>query len=164
MMDYSAEQASSVMAEWANIHERLERRLNQIDLAMDLRRAIEGMLRHQRRVVRRFIENGYRPATHGGRFIDPVTLIEQANALLAVDEVREANMLMRTVKEIRTCRAVAVGMSGRRARPPVRLEADRRLHGKQCARCGSRVVEKEAVFWDRDWGTVWHDTCPGGDA
>lgn len=158
-MDYTAEQASSVMANWATIHERLDRGLTQIDLAMDLRRAVDELPRHLRRIVRRFIENGYQPATHGGRFIEPVTLIEQARQMGEQLEVREAHQLMRTVKEVRACRTVAVGMSGRRVRPAQRMEADRRLNGKACARCGLGIVEKQMVFWDRDWGTAWHEVC-----
>jgi hypothetical protein len=156
-VDYSAEQAGSATASWASSQERLRRGLRGVEVAIDLRQAVTVLNHHQKRQVAHFIVDNHQPGKLGGRYVDPVALATQVAVLHAQDRIADAAVLSREIREIRTCRAVAVGMSGRRARAPLSTRADRRLRGKPCARCSRPIRLGQAVFHDRDWGSVWHE-------
>jgi hypothetical protein len=54
-------------------------------------------------------------------------------------------------------KAMDAGSFGLERSHPVHLQHSKR--GGFCAKCGAATQAGEPIFWDPEYGTVWHETC-----
>lgn len=168
-MDYSAEYAGSVaersLTSATALNGSTLNSLSQdlasghweraVDSLMDLRAGFPKLGKHHRRQVKEFMIDGYKPATVNGRFPEPQAIAAEI-AMCGPEDTTLVATLQRTLREVRTERALAVAMSGRRQRQVLLTKVDRRIRGKICVRCKGRLKLGEEVYLDRDWGSAWH--------
>jgi hypothetical protein len=132
-----------------------------VEEVIDLRSAMPKLSRPTKRQVATFMVEGYQPGRVDGRYPDPQALAREIadRAELAQHDKGSAStvaMLRKELREVRTCRTLAVALSGRNARAPIMAKVDRKLRGKLCARCHGALKLGQSIFVDRDWHSQWH--------
>lgn len=160
---YDLEDAESVVAEWATTREQLGWRSREaggllgIDIAMDLDRAWHTLNIRQKSLVRDMAKQAERL----GRLADDPAHVPDPLAVVKLARFEDPKVQAAAgdqARKIRVIQTLAVTLSGRRRRQPVRIPATELLarRAKPCPRCGEQVHEGEWVYWDRDVGNVWH--------
>lgn len=155
---YTAEDAGRLVARWTDTRERLRKRLRGLESAMDLDRGVKALDPRLKKRIAKLVREGFEPGRiEGGRYPDPDELVKVVIQLREDGQVREANILSRSIRDIRLLQALAVQMTGRRRREPLLTKADRRVVGR-CEKCDEGIKLGESVYWDRDNGKAWHES------